>query len=59
MVGTGPLVRLVRVERQGQATVAVDPIGGSTVGTLSQASSVIARIEGSSMMPMVFHVNRA
>ena len=37
MVGTGPLVRLVRVERQGQATVAVDPLGGSTVGTLSQA----------------------
>jgi cellulose synthase/poly-beta-1,6-N-acetylglucosamine synthase-like glycosyltransferase/peptidoglycan/xylan/chitin deacetylase (PgdA/CDA1 family) len=37
MIGTGPLVRLVRVERQGQAAVAVDPLDGATVGTLTGA----------------------
>ena len=31
----------------------------TVVGTLSHASCVIARIDGSSMMPMVSQVNRA
>ena len=37
MIGAGPLVRLVRVERQSQAAVAIDPLGGGNVGTLTRA----------------------
>ena len=34
-VGSGPLVRLVRIERQEDATAAIDPIGGGRVATLT------------------------
>jgi biofilm PGA synthesis N-glycosyltransferase PgaC len=37
MIGTGPLVRLVRIEDQGGGTHALDPLSGDTVAALSPA----------------------